>query len=110
MPYRGLAVQFLSRAQDARYDLSMSDDQSKLRPVLTYPLEWEYRVIGASEVELRAVIVRVMGTREHSVAEPRRSREGRWVSLHVQLVVHTEEERDRLHGELRSDPAVRLVM
>lgn len=83
---------------------------TKLRPVLTYPLEWEYRVIGADEIALRAVIVRVMGPRTHSVAEPRWSREGRWVSLHVQLVVHTEEERDRLHGELVADPAVRLVM
>ena len=87
----------------------MSAD-TKLRPVLTYPLEWEYRVIGADEVALRAVIVRVMGERTHSVAEPRRSRAGRWVSLHVQLVVYTEEERDRLHGELVADPAVRLVM
>lgn len=80
------------------------------RPVLAYPLDWEYRVIGADESEIRAAIVRIMGARSHVVAASRKSREGRWVSVHVQLVVHSETERDQLHRELVSDPAVRLVM
>ncbi|WP_157068764.1 YbeD family protein [Sandaracinus amylolyticus] len=83
---------------------------SNARPTLTYPLEWEYRVIGADEADLRSAIVTVMGSRAHSVAEPRRSREGRWISLHVVLIVHTEQERDDLHRELVAHPAVRLVM
>ena len=80
------------------------------RPVLAYPLEWEYRVIGAAEPEVRAAIARVMGARPHSVKAARKSREGRWVSVHVELVVQTEHERDQLHRDLLADPAVRLVM
>jgi uncharacterized protein len=80
------------------------------RPVLEYPVEWEYRVIGADEDEVRAAIRRVMGAREHVVRDGRRSRAGRWVSVHVELVVPTEEERDRLHRELVAEPAVRMVM
>lgn len=80
------------------------------RPVLAYPLEWEYRVIGAAEPEVRAAIARVMGSRAHTVRTARKSREGRWVSVHVELVVVSESERDQLHRDLVADPAVRLVM
>ncbi|MDQ3037592.1 MAG: DUF493 domain-containing protein [Myxococcota bacterium] len=88
----------------------MARDNRALRPVLTYPLEWEYRVIGADEAEVRAAIARVMGARVHVVAESVKSRAGRWVSVHVDLVVQTEQERDQLHADLVADPAVRLVM
>lgn len=88
----------------------MASESKARRPVLSYPLEWEYRVIGADEVAVRAAIARIMGARVHAVAESIKSRAGRWVSVHVELVVHTEEERDRLHAELVADPAVRLVM
>ena len=98
------------RSFDRLLGWEMPGDSNGSRPVLAYPLEWEYRVIGADESAVRAAIVRVMGARSHSVAAPKLSRAGRWVSLHVQLVVHTEEERDSLHRELVADPAVRLVM
>lgn len=80
------------------------------RPALAYPLAWEYRVIGAIEADVRAAIAKVMGARPHTIAEARKSREGRWVSIHVELVVHTESERDQLHRELLAEPSVRLVM
>lgn len=86
------------------------DRTPPLRPMLSYPLEWEYRVIGAVESEVRAAIARVMGSRAHAIAQSVPSRAGRWVSVHVHLVVHTEQERDQLHRDLVADPAVRLVM
>lgn len=92
-------------------DFSMARESKALRPMLTYPLEWEYRVIGADEIQVRAAIARVMGARVHVVAESGvKSRAGRWVSVHVDLVVQTEQERDQLHADLVADPAVRMVM
>lgn len=88
----------------------MAMGEKPLRPLLSYPLEWEYRVIGADESAVRGAISRVMGARVHAVAESVRSREGRWVSVHVTLIVYTESERDQLHLDLVADPAVRLVM
>ncbi len=88
--------------------MAMSDKQ--LAPVLVYPLEWEYRVIGSDEAAIRSAIARVMGARVHVVTPGKQSPEGRWISVHVDLVVLTEAERDQLHHELVADPSVRLVM
>lgn len=87
----------------------MAGDKQQ-RPVLVYPLEWEYRVIGSDEAQVRAAIARVMGARAHVLSTARPSPKGRWVSVHVNLTVHTEAERDQLHTDLVADPAVRLVM
>lgn len=87
----------------------MAGDKQQ-RPVLVYPLEWEYRVIGSDESQVRTAIARVMGARTHVLATARKSREGRWVSVHVHLTVQSEAERDQLHADLVADPAVRLVM
>lgn len=80
------------------------------RPVIVYPVEWEYRVIGQDEDALRAVIDRVFAGRDHLVRPGKRSRAGRWVSVHVELVVDSEPDRDRLHALLVADAAVRMVM
>lgn len=89
----------------------MSSLTDSKRPELLYPTEWEYRVIGSSEVDVRVAIGNVFGEREHSVAHaPHRSPEGRWISIHVQLVVHSEAERDQFHRDLVAQTAVRMVM
>ena len=81
-----------------------------VRPVLTYPMSWEYRVVGADEAAVRGAIAEVLGARPHEVQSGLVSRQGRWLSVRVELVVQSEQERDELHRTLVAHPAVRLVM
>lgn len=80
------------------------------KPIIEYPVEWEYRVIGADVELVREVIVRVMASREHVLEDGNTSPAGRWRSVLVRLVVVSEEERLTIHQALAADPAVRLVM
>lgn len=79
-------------------------------PSLTYPLEWEYRVIGASEEGVRESIAKVMQSRVYRTLPARPSTQGRWVSVHVHVIVESEAERDALHVSLKAEAGVRLVM
>ena len=89
----------------------MSDPtKPAVRPVLTYPLEWEYRVVGADEGAVRAAIAEVLGARVHTVMSGLVSGQGRWTSVRVELVVESEAERDALHHALVAHASVRLVM
>ncbi len=97
--------------QDLRVvDFRMDPRDKRPSPALTYPLEWEYRVIGSDETALRSAIARVLGARSHNVVSSKKSPEGRWISVHVELVVATEVERDQLHRDLVAEPAVQYVM
>jgi hypothetical protein len=92
----------------------MSDDPaSKLpaKPIIHYPCEWEYRIIGADADAMRAAVEEILGERErYTLEEARRSREGRWLSMSLKLTVVNEAHRYELHRVLREHPAVRMVL
>ena len=79
-------------------------------PEIDYPCRWSYKVVGASELALRAAIAGVVAERAHEVTLSRLSRGGKYVSLKVEVTVHDHDERRRLANELHSHPAVVFVL
>ncbi len=80
------------------------------KPDLDYPCEWEYRVIGRREADLRGAISEVIQERTHTVALSNRSSGGKYTCLNVQMVVRDEEERVGIYHALRTHPATKLVL
>lgn len=80
------------------------------KPLIEYPTEWEYRIVGQDPAAIREVVLVLVGDRAHKLVEARRSRQGRWVSMSLVLVVRSEEDRTSIYEALVADPAVRLVM
>lgn len=78
------------------------------RPLIDYPCEWEYRVIGTDAVEIRSLVASIVGDRRHSLREGNRS--GKFLSLVLELVVETEEQRDGIYRQLSQHAAVRIVL
>jgi len=81
--------------------------ESRDKPKLEYPCEWEYRVIGDSAEALRGAVSELLGAFEYALENG--NRKGKWLSLSVKLTVKSEEERDELHRRLNAHPAVRMV-
>jgi putative lipoic acid-binding regulatory protein len=79
------------------------------KPEITYPCAWSYRVIGADEVRLRAVILEVIGDVDHSLRLANESSQGRYRSLHLEVVVRDEEHRNSIFSALGKHPDVRFV-
>ena len=77
---------------------------------LTYPRPWTYQVIGRAEAALREAVAAVVGRECCTVAPGRVSRNGTYVSLRVDCVVQTEQERNALFAALRSHPATVFVL
>lgn len=85
-----------------------ADVQPKLQ--LTYPCEWHYVVIGASETELRIAIKEIVSNRSHTVALSNTSASGKYVSLKVLVVVYDDEERVGIYDALNDHPATKVVI
>ncbi len=79
------------------------------RPEITYPCAWSYRVIGADEQRLRAVIVKVLGDTEHSLRLAHESSHGRYRSLALEVVVRDEAHRNSIFSALGQHPDVRFI-
>jgi putative lipoic acid-binding regulatory protein len=82
------------------------DDQ---KPEITYPCLWSYRVIGADEVRLRAVIGEVVVGLEHSLTLANESSHGRYRSIALEVLVRDEEHRNTIFHALGKHPDVRFV-
>ncbi len=85
-----------------------ADVQPKLQ--LTYPCEWPYVVIGASETELRIAINEIVSSRSHTVALSSTSASGKYVSLKVLVVVYNDEDRAGICDALNEHPATNVVI
>jgi len=79
------------------------------KPEITYPCRWPYRVIGSNEKQMRAMIIEVLGTRRYVLGEGNSSRQGTYHSVHVEVTVADEEERNEIFRNLKAISGVRMV-
>ena len=80
------------------------------RARIDYPAHWEYRLIGADEAQLRAVVEQVVGAVEHRIAGARPSSGGKWISLAVEVFVLDEAQRDAFFQAMAAHEHVRFLL
>ena len=79
-------------------------------PEISYPCMWSYKVIGPDAERVRGAIRFVVGSLEHEVSDSNVSRTGKYVSLHLRLVVHDKDQRHAIFNGLRAHPDVKAVL
>ena len=84
------------------------DKQDK--PQIDYPTRWGYRIVGSDEARIRDHVEQCLAGRDHELVLSRRSSGGRYISLHLSLVVRDEADRLDINDRITSHEAVRLVL
>ena len=79
------------------------------KPHITYPCQWEYRIIGESEERLKHLIFELM-PREYELHFGKTSAQGRFVSLYVKLEVQSEEESNNIFMRLKKSKEVKMIL
>ncbi len=80
------------------------------RPQIDYPCDWSFRLIGESEHQIRALVVRILGDLEHTLERSRASSAGRYTSLKLSFVARDDSHRTSLHAALSAHQAIRFVL
>lgn len=80
------------------------------KPEITYPCRWSYRVVGAPEEAIRALIREVMGSADYEIHGARPSSKGSYVAVHVSVDVRDEAHRTGLYDALLAADVVKLVL
>lgn len=80
------------------------------KPLIAYPCEWSYKVIGADRALIANAIADFLEPFHSRFRESRQSRTGRFTSFEVTVRVETEAERNAVFDGLRSIPSVKLVL
>lgn len=79
-------------------------------PAINYPCPWPYRIICTDETELRAAVVVIVGSAEHTLAVVGEAPSGRYRRLELIVSVRDELHRNEIFAALTKTPTVRFVL
>lgn len=81
------------------------------KPHIDYPCKWDYKLFGTNEEGLRKAVVEVMGNNdEYHLDFSHKSSGGKYVSLHLETNVSSEDERNKIYTSLSKHKAVIKVI
>ncbi|GAB4344502.1 MAG: hypothetical protein Kow0089_21080 [Desulfobulbaceae bacterium] len=82
---------------------------SGCRPKIDYPCSWQYRIIGESVSEMERIVAGLVHE-EYTLTRSNVSRNGRYVSLSLELVVESEARRLELYRLLGAESQIKVVL
>jgi len=80
------------------------------KPRINYPCLWQYKVIATDGVLVREIISDHLGDAPYSLSESNRSSGGKYISMNLELTVHSDYHRLRIYEVLSSHPVVKVVL
>jgi putative lipoic acid-binding regulatory protein len=104
----------LSRGYRLRYKAARSDftmiEKSGCKPEIAYPCRWQYRIIGEDRAAMHRAITTSVAAADCTIKDANVSSSGRYLSLSLEVTVHTDAERLQLYRLLAGHPAIRMVL
>lgn len=85
-------------------------DSNSKRPYLEYPCRWSYKVIGSDAEKLISAIEYCTGNLNYEITPSNISKNGKYYSVNLIIIVPTETARDQIYKKLNSHKDVCFVL
>ena len=76
---------------------------------IEYPTIWRYKVIGENAQKTRAAIKSVTD-RPTTITFSKQSNRGKYQSFNADIMVHSEEEREKIYQDLKKHEDIKMVL
>ncbi len=86
----------------------INDNKEKLK--LEYPCTWCYKVIGEDKQSIQKAIKKIILEKPHTLRESNKSKNGKYVSINLELLVDNEDERLFIYNALKDHQHVKTVL
>ncbi|SFZ98173.1 Proposed lipoate regulatory protein YbeD [hydrothermal vent metagenome] len=86
------------------------DDKTQEKPVIEYPTNWGFKLIGRDKDALLSCIKEAMGEKEHLCSIGNKSRNGKFHSYNASCSVESEEERNKIFKYFEEHKDVSMVI
>ena len=77
---------------------------------LTYPCNWDYKIIINSHCNINHIIKNVIGDRDYKISKANNSKNRTYQSYRMTLLVHNEDDRVELYSSLKREDCVKIVL
>ena len=86
------------------------DNKTQEKPVIEYPTNWGFKLIGRDKEALLACIKEAMGNKEHLCSIGNKSKNGKFHSYNASCSVESEEERKKIFKYFEEHKDVNMVI
>jgi len=88
--------------------VNLNELQDKLE--LDYPCNWSYKVIGEDIAKLESAIEKITHQRNANVKQTNKSKNGKYTTYNVQMLVHNEDDRHTLFDLFKEHCDIKIVL
>lgn len=85
-------------------------DLSKHKLELEYPCSWKYKIVLLETVNTKYISKDIFGDRKHSLKESKVSKKGKFKSYTIELIVHSDDDREEIHRLLGEHKDIKMVL
>lgn len=85
-------------------------DLNGKKPEISYPSEWEYKIIITKNLDVKKIIEDILKGKEYSLKASKTSKEGKYESYSVKTLVTNEDEREEFFSSFKSHENVKYVL
>ena len=86
----------------------INEEKQKLE--LEYPCTWCYKVVAHERAGIEIAAMEIFCERTYSLNPSNTSRNGKYISMNLELLVHNEDERTYFFETLKSHPHIKMVL
>ncbi len=85
-------------------------DLNKHKLKLDYPCTWKYKIVILESINTKNISESVFGERKHKISQSNTSKKGKFKSYNIELLVHSDEDREELHKLLNAHQDIKMVL
>ena len=86
------------------------DAECKTKPIIDYPTNWGFKIIGRDKDKLLASIKDIMGDKEHLCSLGNISSTGKFTTYNASCVVASEKERNKIFKYFEEHNDINMVI
>lgn len=86
----------------------LNDSQQKVE--LNYPCSWSYKLIANEENAIKEAINKVILEKSHTLKHSNKSKSGKYVSMNLDIIVQSEDERNFIYEALKKHKNIKMVL
>lgn len=88
----------------------MNAINSQNKPDISYPCQWEYKIIGFTPEDMSKSVEKILDGREYNLNMSNVSRTGKYTSLTITLKVLSEDDRLIIFKMLSGESSIKMVI
>ena len=85
-------------------------DSNSKKPIIKYPCDWHYKVIGTDAAEIIKAIELAVEGMDYKISPSNVSSKGNYFSLNLKVFVTSEVIRDIIFSKLKDNEFVKMVL